>query len=124
MKASDVVDVVASQEMQEFLVQKRVFKPSISEHTAQCWLTRLGWRYGKLKNGMYIDGHERDNVVEYRHGFVSHWKEYEHCFHKWDNDGIKLPQPDGFLVPGGCFRLIPVTHDELTFYQNDQRNMK
>ena len=73
---------------------------------------------------MYIDGHERDDVVEYRCGFVSRWKEYERRFHKWDNNGIELPQPDGFLVPGGHFQLIPVTHDESTFYQNDQHDMK
>ena len=71
---------------------------------------------------MYVNGHERDNVVEYRCGFVSHWKEYKCCFQKWDNDGIKLLWPDGFQVPGSRFQLIPVTHDESTFYQNDQRN--
>jgi hypothetical protein len=72
---------------------------------------------------MYVDGHERDDVVEYRHAFISHWKEYEWRFHKWDNDGNKLPWPSGFPVPDASshFRLILIIHDESTFYQNDQR---
>ena len=65
---------------------------------------------------MYVDSHKRDDVVEYCCAFVSRWKEYERCFHKWDNDGIELLRPDG---P----QLILVTHDESTFYQNGQCNM-
>jgi hypothetical protein len=123
LKASDVVDIVASPEIQEIMRQKGIVKPSIVEHTARRWLAGLGWRYGKLKNGMYIDGHEREDVVEYRQQFVVQWKENERRFHQWDNDGNELPQPNGFPVPGvlGRFRLIPVTHNESVFYQNDQR---
>ena len=49
---------------------------------------------------------------------------YERRFHRWDNDGTELPRPIGFPVPGaiGRFRLILVTHDESTFFQNDERN--
>ena len=39
----------------------------------------------------------------------------------WGNDGNPLPPPQEFPVPGGRFRLILVTHDESTFYQNDLR---
>ena len=66
LKASDVVDIVASPEIQEIMRQKGIVKPSIAKRTARRWLAGLGWRYGKLKNGMYIDGHEREDVVEYR----------------------------------------------------------
>ena len=31
---------------------------------------------------------------------------------------------DGFHVPGGHFRLILITHDESTFYSNDQQKNK
>ena len=116
IKASDVVEVVASPEFQGILREKGLNKPSISERTARRWLAGLGWRYGKMKKGMYIDGHEREDVVEYRRGFVSRWKEYERRFQEWDNDGNELPRPTGFPIAD---RLIPVTHDESTFYQND-----
>jgi hypothetical protein len=123
LKASNVVDVIASPEIQAIMKQKGFVKPSISERTAQRWLAKHGWRYGNLKTGMYIDGHEREDVVEYQHQFVARWKENERRFHQWDNDGNELSRPSGFIIPGavGRFRLIPVTHDESVFYQNDER---
>ena len=66
LKAQDVVDIVESPELQEVLALKGISKPSISLKTALCWLEKLGWSYGKLKNGMYLDGHKRSDVVEYR----------------------------------------------------------
>jgi hypothetical protein len=124
LKAEDVVDIVASPEMQTIFARKGIVKPSISVNTGVRWLEKLGWTYGKLKNGMYLDGHERDDVVEYRKAFVERWMGYEQRFHRWDNDGTELPRPNGFPVPGaiGRFRLILVTHDESTFFQNDERN--
>jgi len=40
-------------------------KLGISERTAQRWLIKLGWVWGRNKKG-YCDGHEREDVVEYR----------------------------------------------------------
>ena len=122
--ATDVVGIISSLEMQAHFARAGVDKPSISLSTARRWLSKLGWRYGKHR-GMYIDGHEREDVVEYRRGFVHRFKEYERRFHAWDNAGNELPCPTGFPVPGamGRFRLILITHDELTFYQNDQRQV-
>jgi hypothetical protein len=40
-------------------------KSGISERTAQRWLIKLGWVYGRNKKG-YCDGYEREDVVEYR----------------------------------------------------------
>jgi hypothetical protein len=125
LKAQDVVEIVASAEMQAILVQKRISKVSISTKTALRWLEKLGWKYGKLKHGMYLDGHERLDVVEYRQAFVERWMGHERRFHRWDDDETELPRPNGFPVPGanGRFRLILVTHDESTFFQNDECDM-
>jgi hypothetical protein len=124
LKAQDVVEIVASPKMQAIFELKGISKPSISIKTALRWLEKLGWTFGKLKNGMYLDGHERSDVVEYRRGFVERWMGHERRFHRWDHDGTELPRPNGFPVPGaiGRFRLILVTHDESTFFQNDERN--
>ncbi|TRM57266.1 hypothetical protein BD626DRAFT_616663, partial [Schizophyllum amplum] len=72
---------------------------------------------------MYIDGHERPDVVADRVAFCKRWEGYEKRFVKFDNEGNELPHPAGFTVPGKPFRLILVTHDESTFYQNDQRRL-
>jgi hypothetical protein len=128
IKAEDVVEIVASPKMQAIFAQKGISKASISVKTAHRWLGKLGWTYGKLKNGMYLDGHERSDVVEYRQHFVERWTGimgYDQRFHRRDHDGTELPRPNGFPVPGaiGRFRLILVTHDESTFFQNDERNL-
>jgi hypothetical protein len=65
LKAEDVVKIVASPKMQGIFTQKGIKKPSILIRTALCWLEKLGWSYGKLKNGMYVDGHKRSDVVKY-----------------------------------------------------------
>ena len=98
-------------------------KTTISIRTAHRWLSALDWRYGKKKRGMYIDGHEREDVVEYRRAFVERWKEkYEPRMVLYGDGGKVLRTPNGFPVPQGPrFRLILVTHDESTFYENDRR---
>ena len=70
---------------------------------------------------MYVDGHEREDVIEYRKSFVQRWGEYEKQMVTYDNNGNTNPPPNGFDVPQtGRFRLILVTHDESTFYANDR----
>lgn len=67
IQAQDIVDYVAQPEVQERLGVK---KRGISLATAQRWMQKLDWQYGKKKNGMYIDGHEREDVVKYRKEFL------------------------------------------------------
>lgn len=40
-------------------------RKEISERTARRWLLKIGWLWGKDKKG-YCDGHEREDVVQYR----------------------------------------------------------
>lgn len=115
IKAQDVCDIVASEKLQILFSRLGIHKPSISQSTAKRWLAKLKWRYSKTKNGMYIDGHERDDVVAYRHAFVYRWAEYESRFQFWDDNGNLLPRPSTSRP------LILVTHDESVFFQNDER---
>jgi hypothetical protein len=124
VSTEDVVDLVASPEMQNTFSRKGICKPSISKMTATRWLQKLDWRYQSVQNGMYIDGHEREDVVAYRRAFVEWWKTYDLRFHRWDDAGHELPRPNGFPVPDGPpFRLVLITHDESTFFQNDRRKI-
>lgn len=118
IRAQDIVDYVATPKVQERLGAKAKV---ISKRTAQRWLRKLDWRYGRKRNGMYIDGHERPDVVEYRNQFIQRWQEYEKRMFIYDNDGNIQYTPKGFPVAqAGRFRLILVTHDESTFYANDR----
>ena len=117
IKAQDVCDIVATKTIQTLFARLGIDKPSISQSTAQRWLARMDWRYSRVKNGMYIDGHERDDVVAYRCAFVHRWAEYEANFQFWDDNGNPLPSS----CPSDLRRLILITHDESTFFQNDER---
>lgn len=118
IKAQDVCDIVAGEKIQNLFSRMGIHKPGISQSTAQRWLAKLKWRYSKAKNGMYIDGHERVDVVAYRQAFVYRWAEYEVRFPFLDDSGNPLPHPSNSRP---FFNLILVTHDESTFFQNDQR---
>ena len=64
-------------------------------------MRKLDWRYGRKKNGMYIDGHEHEDVVQYRKEFLARWQEYEKWMITYDNDGNVDSTPTGFPVPQG-----------------------
>jgi hypothetical protein len=122
IRAQDIVDFMQTPEMQEKLEEISSKKKKISLHTAQRWLHRMGWRYGRKRNGMYVDGHEREDVVEYRMEFIERWKVYDKRMYSYDNEGNREGELTGFPVPPGQhFRLILITHDESTFYETDRR---
>ncbi|KAF7297803.1 hypothetical protein MKEN_01404000 [Mycena kentingensis (nom. inval.)] len=126
-RAQDVADFVASVDVQAELESKGIpiQEHTISVRTARRWLKRLDFRFGVRKNGLYIDGHEREDVVAYRNAFVKRWMdEYEPRMVTYDANGVPL-YPRGFALGGAQagrpFRLYLVTHDESTFYANDRR---
>ncbi|KAL4246959.1 hypothetical protein AB1N83_014398 [Pleurotus pulmonarius] len=45
---------------------------TISESTAARWLKKLGFRLLRVQKGIYVDGHERDDVVESRKQFLDY----------------------------------------------------
>ena len=119
--AQDIVDHVSTPAIQERLGAK---KWAISIQTACRWLKKLNWHYGCKKN-MYIDGHEREDVVEYRNQFIKRWIEYEKRMAMYDNDGNVDLIPSGFPVPQGYwFWLILVTHVKSMFYANNRKKTK
>ncbi|CAK5270383.1 unnamed protein product [Mycena citricolor] len=119
----DVVEWVESEEVQKKYEGK--IKKTIHIATAHRWLKKLDWRFGAKAKGMYVDGHEREDIVEYRKGFVRRWKEeYELRMVLHGKDGEIISEPHGFLVPQWPrFRLILVTHDESTFFARDRRKL-
>ena len=86
---------------------------------------KLDWRYGRKKNGIYIDGHKWEDVLHYRDEFLKRWKEYEKCMVTYNNQGNVNSTPTGFPIPQGQrFCFVVVTHDESMFYVNDHcKNM-
>ncbi|KZV98420.1 hypothetical protein EXIGLDRAFT_606991 [Exidia glandulosa HHB12029] len=121
IRALDVVKFVSSEEMRHYLGGK----VTISERTARRWMNEMEWRYGKVSKGMYIDGHERADVVQYRIAFLARWLEYERRMQVFDRDGNVVRNPKLTVKPGEVERrLVLYTHDESTFYANDRRKTK
>lgn len=38
----------------------------ITEQCARRWLIKLGYRITEVRKGIYVDGHEREDVIKYR----------------------------------------------------------
>jgi hypothetical protein len=70
---------------------------------------------------MYMDGYEREDVIQYQNEFLKQWKKYEKQMVTYNNNGEIDTTPASFLVPQGIhFHLIFVTYNESTFYAYNQ----
>lgn len=98
-------------------------KKPLSLRTARRWLIRLGWRLTTLRKGVYMDGHERPDVVEYRKSFLHRMAQFESRMAKYEfvaNDQPLLrvsPQ----LNPGEK-EVIPNFQDETCFTVNEYKS--
>ena len=54
-------------QINEIILPGLRFAPSLTIHlnTAKNYLKELGYTYAKVKKGMYMDGHKREDVVAY-----------------------------------------------------------
>ena len=111
--------------------------------TAREWFRRKGYHWSDLKKGVYNDGHERKDVVEYRERvFLPRLADLEPTFVRWtyphldnnnsdNNSDNNLPaefeqqlEEEPVLVypvdlPQGILPRIPITHDECSFNAKD-----
>ena len=71
---------------------------------------------------MFFDGHEREDVIEYRETFLNEMKSLLPYFVEFFEDGTMVPKeyPDDCAVGGPDRRpIIMITHDENIFSAND-----
>jgi len=97
------------------------FAPShspISKRTAHRWLGLLGFKKLVHKKGMYVDGHERGDVIEDRGRYVVEMKGHQRYMHKYSGNNMDVVTEPEMLYADGK-RLVLVVHDETTFHQND-----
>ena len=115
LHAMDVIWYFERPEVQSQLKLKKI----PSERTASQWMHAMSYWYGKAPNGMYVDGHECQDVVEYRTSvFLPFWASIQDRMMTWMNKNKPI-LPDviqGFPVQKW---VVLVTHDESTFYAND-----
>ncbi|PKB97087.1 hypothetical protein RhiirA5_298178, partial [Rhizophagus irregularis] len=89
---------------------------SIALTTATRWLNVLGYSFQQYRRGIYYDGHERDDVLQYRKEFLEKMFEHEKYMSKYEGESMDRIHPN---LPEGEKERILVVHDECIFYSND-----
>lgn len=113
ISAQKLVDFLARDDVRE----KHGITKAISERTARRYLGTLGYRWKTERKGQYADGHEREDVVDYRNSiFLPQWKEIEARMRNWTTENLPELGPS----PAGR-RIIVWFHDESIFYAHDRR---
>ncbi|KZP26894.1 hypothetical protein FIBSPDRAFT_909032 [Athelia psychrophila] len=90
---------------------------TITERTAISWLKKLGYQCKSTSKGMYFDGHERPDVVEYRQGFLKVLEELERVMCTYDDVTMEPVPPK--LNPGER-EVVMICHDEMWLRENEQ----
>ena len=101
--------------VQESLLPGIGINKTISISTAQQWLNIPGYHYQQQKQGIYYDGHEREDVVEYRHIFLLEIAKFEKYMATYEGEDMKRIAP---ILNLGEKKHILVVHDECIFYSN------
>ena len=98
--------------------EKTVIKP----RTARIWLNRLGYQITDIKKRVFLDGHERLNVVEYQALFL---KELEALcpslveFHDHGSMEERMYLSDYAVNSANKRPVILIIHDESIFLLDD-----
>jgi len=98
-------------------------KDGLSERSARRWLVLLGWRYMRVKKGVYMDGHERPDVVEYWNNvFLPLMASFERRMAQWIRrlECAELVRVKLELGPDEK-QIIAVFQDESCFHVNDHK---
>ncbi|KAG1857783.1 hypothetical protein F4604DRAFT_1931271 [Suillus subluteus] len=115
IRGQDIVDYLKNPEVQ----RRHGLTKTVSLATAQRWMVKLGYRWREEKKGQYVDGHEREDVVEYHQTvFLPLWESFQHCLRNWKEDDVMVEESelDKVLCP---HKVILWFHDESTFYAHD-----
>lgn len=88
--------------------------------TMRRWMILEGFRWESFKKNKYIDGHDRDDVLQYRKDtFLPLLIKWRPRINEWENDQQHVNKP----VVAGKSRLVTVFHDESVFHSNDGQRM-
>ena len=95
---------------------------NLSEQTARQWLIKLEWWRMMLKKGIYMDGYERPDVVDYWvKSFLPLMAQYEKRMVHWVVNESRLVCVDLELRPDKK-RIITVFQDESCFHTNEYKH--
>ena len=91
----------------------------ISPQAAGRWLHHLGFHHAIVRKGIYVDGHERADVVQYRKKFVLKMHELQKRMRRFT--GVEMENETPPTLQEDETEIVLVVHDESTFSSNDGR---
>ena len=95
-----------------------ILKSLLSEWTARWWLIKLGWCCTVVRKGVYMAGHEREDVVKYWNEiFLPAMARFEAHMARFEGSDLKWVHP---VLEDGWKRMIALFHDECCFHANDE----
>ena len=97
-------------------------KWSISSRAAVDWLHKLGYDWKEVRKGLFKDGHERDDVLQYRQDyFLPYLESLKSRIVQWDEKGGFMlgKSPEEIRRITGLTPIILITHDECIFNSNE-----
>jgi len=99
-------------------------RQGIRARTARRWLHKLGFSWEEVRKGVYVDGHERPDVIQDRAQFLNQLENLQPYLVEFDNEGnIKAKTyPRSCIVGGHDSPIILITHDESTLSSNEGRS--
>ncbi|XP_006456634.1 hypothetical protein AGABI2DRAFT_77787, partial [Agaricus bisporus var. bisporus H97] len=101
---------------------------TISIVTAQRWMKEMDYRWERLTNGMYEDGHEREDVVTYRQNvFLPQFQIYDQLSDHYNTNGDvenNNTVPPNLSSNPRNTKWVIWFQDESTFYMNDCRKVQ
>ena len=59
----------------EYVLPECRLEGSVCERTAARWLNKLGFRICHVRKGVYVDGHEREDVIAARKKYIKFMEE-------------------------------------------------
>ena len=96
----------------------------ISRAGSYRWLIRLGFYKSEVKKGVYVDGHEREDVVTYRQEvfllIIAELDSYTRQYEERGNSTWKVTEPK---LSQGVQRHVFYYHDESCFHGHDYKKI-
>lgn len=75
-------------------------RDSITDRSARRWLNRLGFEWKDVRKNIYIDGHDRPEVLEYRKEFLMRMEALAPRFATFDPENGTIKYPLGTIPEG------------------------
>jgi hypothetical protein len=101
------------------IIQRTILRApnSVNEDTARRWMRILGFFPSGHKKGYFVDGHEREDVVEHRKRFLAEMMHHQRLFSYWEGENM-----DTHIRPtlmDGEQEIVLIVQDECIIYTND-----